>query len=172
MQGCATSPADSSAVQILTFQSPEKLQKAASFIRMSVPPQRQHILPRDLAPAAANIYKGRRKKNNNKKTEAKLCSRGGIKIFLWWQRVTGRNPERHRKYNAPRLARTARRSEGQPGGSAPGTGAAAVPGGRAGTPSPARGHKQDTPPLPDTDQLDEATEGRGRRPAAPRSPLK
>lgn len=76
MQGCAVSQATSSAVQVLTFQHPEKLQKAMSFTCMSVPPQEQHILPRDLALAAANIHKGRRKKTTTRKQKPSYAAEG------------------------------------------------------------------------------------------------
>lgn len=65
------------AVQILTLQCPEKLLKTMSFIGMSVPPQKQHILPRDLALAAANIYKGRRKTTTTRKQKPSYAAERG-----------------------------------------------------------------------------------------------
>lgn len=76
VQGFAKGQADNSGVQILTLQCPEKFQKTVSFIPMSVPPQRQHILPRDLALAAANIYKGRRKKTTTRKQKPSYAAEG------------------------------------------------------------------------------------------------
>lgn len=76
VQSCAKSRADSSGVQILTLQCPENFQRTVSFIPMSVPPQRQHILPRDLALAAANIYRGRRKKTTTRKQKPSYAAEG------------------------------------------------------------------------------------------------
>lgn len=55
---------------------PRRFPEKMSFIRMSVPRQKQLLLTRDLALAAANIYKGRRKKTTIRKQKPSNAAEG------------------------------------------------------------------------------------------------